>query len=80
MIDENWALQEEYDALEEILQDLKTQNDMAIGSRLRRPKGLDAPERRMLEQKVKILLDAISKAGSSTAVAALGKVHLRTAE
>ncbi|GMH60964.1 hypothetical protein TL16_g03159 [Triparma laevis f. inornata] len=73
LIDENWALQEEYDALEEILQDLKTQNDMAIGSRLRRPKGLDAPERRMLEQKVKILLDAISKAGSSTAVAALGK-------
>ncbi|GMH89164.1 hypothetical protein TrST_g13853, partial [Triparma strigata] len=64
LIDENRNLQEEYDALEEILQDLKTQNDMAIGSRLRRPKGLDAPERRMLEQKVKMLLDALSKAGT----------------
>ena len=67
LIDTNDSLYREYDALDSILQELKTRNDMNLGNRLRRKKLPDAPERKMLEGKVRLLLDAIKKNGESAA-------------
>ncbi|GMI62503.1 hypothetical protein ScalyP_jg5540 [Parmales sp. scaly parma] len=60
LIDEISNLHIELNSLEEILDDLKTQNDLLIGSRMRRRKPLPDPvDRRMLESRVKQLIGAL---------------------
>ncbi|GMI35043.1 hypothetical protein TrCOL_g6153 [Triparma columacea] len=61
IIAENEALLAEHEALEAIFDDLKTRNDLDIGSRLRRRRLPDTKERMMMEDKVRMLLGAIKR-------------------
>ena len=56
MIDENDKLAQELEALESIADDFRCVNDQIVGGRLRRKALPDAPERKLLEDRVKGLL------------------------